>query len=92
MTISLKPREGQEEMLERKRKVVCEYSEEIIKVPAGRFTRCLRNVTTQIGGTEMKEFKKVSYFARNVGLVKETQYDSNGRETYTLELIDFHVE
>lgn len=85
----LKPGEGQEEMLDRKRKVICEVSHEAIIVPAGTFTDCLRNVTTQLGGTEAKEIKTISYFARNVGLVKETQYDANGMETYALELTEF---
>ena len=40
----------------------------------------------------MKEIKTVSYFAMNVGLVKEIQYDYRGVETYTLELIEFHIE
>jgi len=87
----LKPGRGQEEMTERKRKVVCEYSQDAIEVPAGRFVDCLRNATTQLGGTEVKEIKTISYFAKNVGLVKETQYDCDGQETYTLELTVFHV-
>ena len=88
----LKPREGQEEMLERKQKITCDVAQGTVEVPAGRFTDCLRNVTTQLGGTQKQQIKTVSYFARNVGLVKETQYDSRGNETYSLELTSFSVE
>ena len=83
---------GQEEISERRRKVECEYIDGRIDVPAGKFSGCLRNVTTQLGGTDLKEIKTVSYFAKNVGLLKEIQYDSRGVETYTLELIEFHIE
>ena len=88
----LKPGEGLEEILDRKRKVMCDVSRDVVAVPAGEFTGCLRNVTTQLGGTDLKQIKTVSFFAHNVGLVKETQYDADGRETYNLELKEFRVK
>jgi hypothetical protein len=88
----LKPGEGEKSMTDNKREVICEFSNDQILVPAGRFTGCLRNVTTQLGGTDMKQIRTIQFFAKNIGLVKETQYDLSGRETYTLELKEFHVK
>jgi len=88
----LRPGEGLEETLETRRKVSCEVLQDPVRVPAGKFTNCLKNVTTQLGGTTKEEIRTISYFAENVGLVKETQYDAHGEETYTLELIEFSAK
>lgn len=88
----LKPNEGTEDMSPgRQRKIFCTFSYDTIIVPVGRFFNCLKNVTTQLGGEENKTIKTISYYARDVGLIKEIQYDYSDCVTYTLELIEYHV-
>jgi len=92
----LVPGEGLRDMDERMRDIQCGKSFETVEVPAGNFTRCLKNIVTQQyittpDGKADKKMKVVSYFAPGVGLVKETQYDSIGQETYSLELTDFSI-
>jgi len=37
-------------------------------------------------------FTTISYYAKDVGLIKEVQYNSKGEVTYKLELIDYNVK
>jgi len=87
----LKLNEGLEEVSERKRRISCERSEEI-NVPAGRFKNCIENTIKSLGGIEEEEFTTIDYFEKNVGLVKEVQYNSKGKITYKLELINYNVK
>ncbi len=76
---------------------------ETVRVPAGAFTDCLKNIT-MIHGKNITDvlfrgvtpayssedgYMVISYYAKGIGLVKEIQYDTNGRENYLLELKSF---
>lgn len=87
----LKLNEELEEVSERKRRISCKRSEEI-NVPAGRFKHCIENTIKSLGGVEEEEFTTIDYFAKDVGLAKEVQYNSKGEMTYKLELIDYNVK
>lgn len=78
-----------------------------IKVPAGNFKNCLMNCrivhgknledvlfrdTTPIYEGDFGCFRTESFFAKNVGLVKEVQYDGKGNIAYSLELKSFRVK
>lgn len=78
-----------------------------VTVPAGTFNNCLECVTTVRidGATEFASLSKVTaeekeafgkftttaYFAPHIGLVKEIQTDSHGKEVYRLELESYSV-
>jgi len=58
-----------------------------IQVPAGIFENCLEIIREFIG----KGWKTYSYFAKNVGMVKEVRKKANGDIIYSLELMDFTI-
>ena len=78
-----------------------------ITVPAGTFSNCLMNCR-MVHGKNLRDvlfegaspeyegdfgcFRTESFFAKNVGLVKEVQYDNKGKIAYTLELKSFEVK
>lgn len=70
----------------------CEKYNNEVMVPAGHFKSCIKNSYESIGGKDFEKFTIVSYYARDVGLIKEVQYDSKGNPTYTLELLSYYVK
>ncbi len=78
-----------------------------ITVPAGTFSNCLMNCR-MVNGKNLADmlfegaspvyeddfgcFRTESFFAKNIGLVKEVQYDREGKVTYTLDLKTFKVK
>lgn len=78
-------------------------ADETLRVPAGIFSDCLKNVT-MIHGKNITDvlfrsaaptyasengFTTISYYVRGIGLVQEIQYDVQGQQTYLLELKTF---
>ena len=70
-----------------------------ILTPAGKFPKCLEVITEVASEDETKKSSDIgmgwttySYYAPNVGLVKEVQKDYKGDTTYTLELIDYKLQ
>jgi len=64
-------------------------------VPAGKFSSCLE-IITEVTLDEKKEdwsnsYMTYSYYALDIGLVKETQKKPDGETTYTLELTKFQI-
>lgn len=72
------------------KKVMSEYGGKI-KVPAGTFNKTLKNTFEFIGGVEVEDVKIIRFFVKDVGLIKEIQYDSKGEITYQLELVEYNV-
>ncbi len=63
-----------------------------IKVPAGVFDNTIKNTFDYVAGVEFEDTKIIRYFAKDVGLVKEAQFDSDKKMIYKLELIDYNVK
>jgi hypothetical protein len=81
-------------------RVEAEHTSEEIRVPAGQWRHCIRMITnfgkepiknTKAHREDATRWSTVSYYARDVGLIKEQQVDHDGRATYTMELTNYSV-
>ncbi len=91
-TISTK---GKEEEKTYWREIICEKYGGVIEVPAGKFEKCIRNTEKFMFMEEEPEFGNVTnikFYAGNIGLVKEVQYNPKGEIIYQLELVDYKVK
>lgn len=63
----------------------------LVTVPAGSFRHTIKNTIAFKGGVDSERLTIVRYFAKNVGLIKEVEFNENGDQIYVLELFEYSV-
>lgn len=66
--------------------------EKAVSVPCGKFEEVCMNTFRFIGGRNFEVYKRVSLYAKGIGMIKEIQEDEKNNVLYTLELESFEVK
>ena len=74
-----------------KRKFTCLRFSALVAVPAGTFYDTLKNTITFVNPLTSQKFLTERIFAKDVGCVKETQFNADGKITYQLELVSYKI-
>lgn len=90
--LGIKPSIDKEGKKVYEKEIISEKYNGEVEVPAGKFRNCIRNTKKFIGGPKFENITNIDFYAKNVGLIQEIQYNSKGEITYKLELIDYNVD
>ena len=75
------------------RKLSCLRSTDLVAVPAGTFHDTLKNTITFVRyPLTSQSFRTERMLAKDVGFIKETQYNGDGKITYQLELVAYKTQ